>query len=150
MKTPLILIVVLYSINLFAQSEEEKVRSEDFKIEKSSYFNEYRINDDWTFKGERETRLETDYSVYEFPLLLKYNISDKLSFLVGPKINVYNDINGAGIPTASGVLGVQYDATENLLIEAKFNQRFTGEIPMEKDYTFGSKQSFTLGSKLRF
>ncbi|QQY81709.1 hypothetical protein JJL45_12350 [Tamlana sp. s12] len=150
MKTQIITIFILSTMNLVAQTNINEKQTKDSKVEKSSFFNQYKLNDDWAIIGERESRVETDYSVYEFPLLLKYKVTEKLSLLIGSKINLYNDINGVGIPTASGVLGVQYDASENLLFEAKFNQRFTGEIPMEKDYTFGSKQSFTLGSKLRF
>ena len=117
----------------------------------SNYFNDIRINSDLSFKQDMQTRIGGDYTVFEFPLLLKYNITKKVSVLIGPKIDLYTNTKGLlSRPSVYGTFGVQYDVEENFIIEAKFNYQLTDEMPFNTDYTFGSKNSFTLGSKFRF
>ncbi len=137
-------------------SNESIETSEEVKIEKKSnyykaYFTEIKFNSNWAFRQEMQTRIGADYTVIEFPLLFKYNTANNINFLVGPKIDLYKDhlgiINQASV---YATFGIEYDVSESVLLEAKFNYRLTNEIPIKTDYTFGSKASFTLGSKVKF
>jgi hypothetical protein len=116
-----------------------------------AYFTEIRLNSNWVFRQEMQTRVGADYTVVEFPLLFKYNAAKNINFVVGPKIDLYKDhlgiINQASV---YATFGIEYDVSESVLLEAKFNYRLTNEIPIKTDYTFGSKASFTLGSKVKF
>jgi hypothetical protein len=154
MKTYIIIIFILFALNVTGQVNvhtDGSKHAKETSIGNTFHFNEIKISDNLAFKKDMQTRIESDYSVFEFPLLLKYNITNKVSFLIGPKFDLYSDTKGMmDLPSAYGTIGIQYDVYENFLIEAKFNYRLTKEIPVITDYTFGSESSFTLGSKLKF
>ncbi|MDO7173658.1 hypothetical protein [Mariniflexile sp. AS56] len=154
MKIINVIIFILFTISLVAQENEQvdsSVHSKGVTEEKASRFDEIKINSHWAFKQGMETRTGGDYAVFEFPLLLKYNITKKVSFLIGPKLDFYTNSKGLeSAPAVFGTMGIQYDISESFLIEAKFNYRLTGDIPINTDYSFGSKSAFTLGSKFRF
>ncbi|MBP0905564.1 hypothetical protein ACFSKN_16815 [Mariniflexile gromovii] len=155
-KIAIIFILMLQSALLVAQQNDDNNNLEVSKDENKSnyyraYFTEIKLNSNLAFRQEMNTRTGSDYTVFEFPLLLKYNITKKVSLLMGPKIDLYTDGKGVmNSPSVYGTFGVQYDASENLLFEAMFNYRLTDDMPIQTDYTFGSKSAFKLGSKFRF
>ncbi|WP_308993539.1 hypothetical protein QLS71_017735 [Mariniflexile litorale] len=154
MKIKMILTLMLFTINMVAQVDAQKDNLNNPKeatVESTNYFNEIRINSHWAFKQEKQIRVGGEFAVFEFPLLLKYHITKNTSFLIGPKLDFYTNTMGIeSPPSVYGTMGIQYDVFEGVLIEAKFNYLLTDDMPINTDYSFGSKNSFTLGSKFRF
>ncbi|WP_194446402.1 hypothetical protein [Yeosuana aromativorans] len=103
------------------------------------------------FQQEMFSRSTSDYKIVEIPLVLKYALTKKFSFLIGPKVDIinYGFYNEKKVSIYS-TMGIQYEVSKSLLLDARFNYRFTNESPIKTDYTFDSKASFTLGSKLKF
>ncbi|CAH8294302.1 hypothetical protein EV196_108222 [Mariniflexile fucanivorans] len=157
-KTTILLIITLHNLVVAQQNEENNnikvVEDNEVKSESNyykAYFSEIKINSNLTFQQERNIRVESDYTVFEFPLLLKYNITKKVSLLAGPKIDLYTDKFGlTGGPVVNLTVGIDYEVNDSFLMEARFNFRPHDDIPIQTDYTFGSNTFMTLGSKFRF
>ncbi|WP_445735723.1 hypothetical protein [Mariniflexile sp.] len=154
MKVLIVIMSIIFTLNMVAQEDVQKDSleyQEKNTVEYSNYFNEIKLNSHLYFKQDMQTRIGGDYAVFEFPLLLKYNIAKKVSILIGPKIDLYTNTKGMlSRPSLYTTFGIQYDVDENFIIEAKFNYQLTDDMPFNNDYTFGSKNAFTLGSKFRF
>lgn len=91
------------------------------------------------------------YSKIEIPTLLMYKLGKNTNLFTGANLSlIKNGETGSVTEALYGTFGVEHEAKENLFLEAKFNYRLTDEIPINTDYTYGSKSSFTIGSKFKF
>ena len=71
--------------------------------------------------------------------------------MAGPKIDLYKDYRGVlNQATVYATFGIEYEVSESVLIEAKFNYKLKGQNPINTDFNYGSEASFTLGSKVKF
>ncbi|WP_338357673.1 hypothetical protein [Yeosuana marina] len=148
MKIKVAIAFILFSMNMvLCQDKETSNNSNDYK----AYFTEIRLTKNFVFQQEMNSRTEVDYKAFEFPLLFKYNVTKKFSFLIGPKFDLlrYGRQNLTA-KSAYITFGVQYDVSKSSLLYARYNYRLTEEIPIETDYTFGSKSSFNFGTKIKF
>ncbi|MFI1771479.1 hypothetical protein [Thalassobellus citreus] len=90
------------------------------------------------------------YTLIEHPLLAKYKISNKFSVLFGTKVDVLKTDGKIEDVSLHSTFGIQYEVSKSTLLEARFNYRLSNGASITPDYTFGSKTSFTVGSKIRF
>lgn len=153
------IVIVLNAFSGFSQEDELLInqdtlnrnivgyKSENYK----AYFNLVRLKSNLVLIQKMESRTGSDYTVFEFPTILKYSISEKLHILLGPKIDfIKNNSQNSTNTTVYSTFVIQYDVSNSLMLDAKFNYRLTNDVSLPTDYTFGSKSSFVLGSKLKF
>ncbi|WP_339917514.1 hypothetical protein [Yeosuana marina] len=148
MKIKVAIAFILFSMNMvLCQDKETSNNSNYYK----AYFTEIRLTKNFVFQQEMNSRTEVDYKAFEFPLLFKYNVTKKISFLIGPKFDLLR-YSRENLTAKSEYItfGVQYDVSKSSLLYARYNYRLTAEIPIETDYTFGSKSSFNFGTKIKF
>jgi len=91
-----------------------------------------------------------EISLIEIPILLKTRITDKLSFLVGAKFDLYK--NRFGLVDEVGVsisTGFQYDINRNSYIQALFSYQ-VNDTNNIYDYNYESNASFLLRSGFKF
>lgn len=91
-----------------------------------------------------------ELAMVEVPLLLKTQITNKLSLLSGTKLDFYKNQFGftseVGISTSTGF---QYDYSNNTYIQGTFNYQLNNTNNVY-DYNFGSNSSFLLRSGIKF
>tara|TARA_R110002049_G_scaffold296389_1_gene484436 strand:+ start:3946 stop:4437 length:492 start_codon:yes stop_codon:yes gene_type:complete len=160
-KTTFILFLITSCI-VFSQEKRETnsfVESDDVNILNTprfyrNYFSEYHLNENWFFRMEMLERsnnnLIESYTLIEHPLLAKYKISNKLSVLFGTKVDVLKTDGKVDDVSLYSTFGIQYDVSKSTLLEARFNYRLSNGTSIIPDYTFGSKTSFMVGSKIKF
>ena len=91
-----------------------------------------------------------ELTLIEMPLLLKQNLSEKLSILAGVKFDyLRNGYNGAEDFGLSTSVGFQYDFSPDAYIQAVFDYQIkpTNNV---YHYNYGSPSSFSLRSGFKF
>jgi len=102
----------------------------------------------YSAEGGKDRSIRADY--IQLPITLRFHVG-KLSIGVGPQANlkVWSYQDSFRTFTFSGVGGVQYDLTENLFIDARFNYGFSNifddEVGMEAK---NSTMQFGIGVKI--
>ncbi len=149
-----------FSISLFGQNKEETVsvnETSSLFTEKTSpfyskFFSEFKINEHLNFRFEKHKYKTEEHTLYEFPLLFKYNYKDKLNILFGPSLDVLKSNATGRYENVSlySVFGVEKAITKDFSMEASFNYRMQGESPPPEFYSSGERGSFKFGSKIKF
>ena len=133
----ILFILIFLSFNLIT-SQEKNSEVDSFNIFNDvnildtprfyrSYFSEYYMNENWLFRLEMQERSQNNlinsYTITEYPLLLKRNLTHKHSILFGPKVNALR-VNGA-IEDVSlfSTFGYQYHVTEDFSVEARVDYK---------------------------
>lgn len=151
------LYIVCYftSIYLFSQEKREvesSILTDNTPSIYSNYFLEFKINDNWNLKLENHTYSFKKHTLYEFPLLFKYKFKDKVSLLLGPKLDLLKN-NTSGRYTdvyLYSSLGVEKEVLKNISIQGLYNYRVKGESPPSEFYSSGSRNSVKVTSKIKF
>ncbi|WP_299885685.1 hypothetical protein [uncultured Lacinutrix sp.] len=156
----LLCITVFLVFNLNAQ-EKNKTDSfgvnDEVEIENApnfyaKRFSEYKLNDNWNLRVEMIQQSVEGKTLFELPFLFKHNINNKLNIIIGPEINLLKEKDGnIEHTTFEGVFGLQYDATKNIQLDARFNYRINNnELPIQNHYSTGSRNTLNLGSRFKF
>jgi len=118
----------------------------------SSYFSEFKINQNWKFKSEYIRINSPEHTLFEFPLLLKYNLGNDFNVLFGVKPSLLRDNTNGQIQKIilHSVIGIDKEITKNFLLEARFNYRVLGESLPDNFYSSGSRSSYKFGGKVKF
>ncbi|WP_147677335.1 PorT family protein [Algibacter pacificus] len=165
MKETLLILCIIYPAYFVLNAQDKTKEKEDsFEISDqvninktvlpfSSYFSEYRLNDNWIIRAEN---IETNfggfgesYGVKEFPLLAKYSFAEKFSVLFGATTNLLFKNGTIEDVSTSATLGVQYDVNESLLMEARFNYNLSNDSPFKQSLP-STNSLFKLGAKYKF
>lgn len=91
-------------------------------------FTETRLSKKWSIQNELNVSFSGDFIFVEIPILLKYNFSDKLSILAGPRLDVNAKPKHVTFSSPLGIsaeLGIQYNINKHLFIEARYDYGFT-------------------------
>ncbi|WP_282043507.1 porin family protein [Winogradskyella flava] len=120
-------------------------------------FIEKRLSDKWGIQ------LESNYigsSILQFPLLLKYKITDKLEIYGGGTLDVsLEQKNSAEVFRnkrfgASLILGAQYNINSHWFIEGRYIHGLTSQFPIFQGFDsqsiYGKKRSFNFGIGYKF
>jgi hypothetical protein len=80
-----------------------------------------RVELQWSAEGGSDETLRADY--LQLPLMLRYNVSDRLSVGAGPQLNlkVWKENDGFATFSYSGVLGIEYMFTDDLFVDARYS-----------------------------
>ncbi|NRB60914.1 MAG: PorT family protein [Winogradskyella sp.] len=87
----------------------------------------------WSAEGGKEQELRADY--IQLPIMLRLNVSERLSLGAGPQLNLktWKDNDGFSTFTFSGVLGAEYMITSDLFIDVRYSYGFSNIL--DKDLT---------------
>lgn len=79
----------------------------------------------WSAEGGKEEDLRADF--IQLPILLRLAVSERLSFGVGPQVNLKTWKNRDSFSTFafSGVVGAEYMITDELFVDARYSYGFT-------------------------
>ena len=117
-------------------------------------FSEYRINDDWVFRAEHNAKrisgLGSGFSVFEFPMLAKYEISNKLNVLFGPKTNLFYINGNLDHISTFATFGLEYEVTNSLIIEGRMSLPLTNQENLSKYESIGIEPTYKLGTRFKF
>lgn len=115
----------------------------------AKYFSEYKINENLFFRIENHrttfNSLTSETNLFEYPFFVKYYATKRLSFLVGPKLDVL-EVDGTiqNISTSFGS-GFLYEVNDNVSFDGVFNAPINGK---NLNSAFGT--SYRLGTKVKF
>lgn len=132
--------------------ESDEVQIENAPNFYSKYFSEQALNSNWILRTERIQSNFDGASYIEMPLLMKHHLMGKFNFFFGPKLNIFKTKEETQF-NLSYSFGLEYNANENVIIEARFNYLLTDEFQnpeFQTHYQSGSDTSFTLGSRFKF
>lgn len=87
----------------------------------------------WSAEGGKEQELRADY--IQLPIMLRLNVSERLSLGAGPQLNLktWQDNDGFSTFTFSGVLGAEYMITSDLFVDVRYSYGFSNIL--DKDLT---------------
>ncbi|ALJ04228.1 hypothetical protein APS56_03300 [Pseudalgibacter alginicilyticus] len=169
MRILLFILVILVS-NLVI-SQEKLVETSSFSITNDvnildtprfyrSYFSEYNLNKNWFLRLEMQEKshnnLLNSYTNIEYPLLVRYNISNKHSVFFGPKINILKVDGGVSNVSLFSTFGYQYDITEDLSVDARVDYNLIKKEsidianPTNTTNYGGDYVLYKVGAKLKF
>ncbi|GAA4304426.1 hypothetical protein [Aestuariibaculum suncheonense] len=91
------------------------------------------------------------YSKFEMPVLFEVKLNEKWKLFSGVNLMLFKDgLTGNDSPLLNANFGIEYEPTNNLMFNAQFNYRSSNDNPIKTDFTSGLRESFTVGSKLKF
>jgi len=118
-------------------------------------FSNTRFNKKWSIQNEINI-VADGYLYVEIPVVLKYHISEKWSVFAGPKIDflISDDstqltkthFNTIGL---SVDVGMQYNLSKKLFVEARYGYNFTNQLESIK-YPTRNRQTFRIGLGYKF
>lgn len=75
----------------------------------------------WSAEGGKDEAIRADY--IQLPIMLRLNVSERLSVGAGPQVNLKTWKNNDGFSTFafSGVLGAEYMITDELFVDARYS-----------------------------
>lgn len=119
-----------------------------------NHFTEYYINENWNFRVEIQGSLRANsngtYSVFDYPFLAKYKVSDKFGVLFGPKIRLFKgDVNIENVSLLS-TFRVQYHVTESFSLEGGVNFNLMPNNLESNTYQLDDNMIYKFGGRLRF
>ncbi|NRB82620.1 MAG: PorT family protein [Winogradskyella sp.] len=87
----------------------------------------------WSAEGGKEKAIRADY--IQLPIMLRLNVSERMSLGAGPQINLKTWENNDGFSTFafSGVLGAEYMITDELFLDVRYSLGLTNIL--DKDLT---------------
>jgi len=164
MKSSLIAILFLAPLILLSQEQKtEKTKVDSFAVQDdveienapnffSKYFSDTKLNDQLDLRTGIQELGSQNSTLFEFPVLLKYNVKKKFRVLVGPKFDIErNNLNGKyKNPSTNITIGVEHQMSKNLTIDGLYNIRVLGNSASGNFYSSGSRSSFKLGSRYKF
>jgi len=79
----------------------------------------------WSAEGGKEEAIRADY--LQLPIMLRLNVSERLSLGAGPQVNLKTWKNNDGFATFtfSGVAGIEYMITDEFFVDARFSYGFS-------------------------
>lgn len=85
----------------------------------------------WSAEGGKDENLRADY--IQLPILLRLNVSERLSFGFGPQFNLKTWQNRDSFETFafSGVVGAEYMITDELFVDVRYSYGFTNILDDE-------------------
>jgi opacity protein-like surface antigen len=85
----------------------------------------------WSAEGGKDESLRADY--IQLPILLRLYVLDRLSFGIGPQINLKTWSNEDGFSTfaISGIFGAEYMLTDELFIDLRYSYGLTNILDEE-------------------
>ncbi len=140
-------------LHLNGQNLQSKISIQDSssKFEVTNDFNIFRINSNLNVLQKAQIVDFGIYSKFELPVLLRVKLSEKWKLFSGANLMLFKDgLTGNDSSVLNGNFGVEYEPTNNLIFNAQFNYRLSNDNPIKTDFTSGSRESFTVGSKLKF
>ncbi|WP_370392577.1 porin family protein [uncultured Winogradskyella sp.] len=96
----------------------------------------------WSAEGGKDEDLRADY--IQLPILLRLNVSDRLSFGAGPQVNLktWKDQDAFSTFAFSGVVGAEYMITDELFVDARYSYGFTNIL--DEDITTGEAKNHVM------
>lgn len=152
-KLTLHLLAFIGVFQLNAQNLQSKISIQDSSstFEVTNDFNICRINSNLDIFQRAQTVDFGIYSKFELPVLLRVKLSEKWKLFSGANLMLFKDgMTGIDSPSLNANFGIEYEPTNNLILNAQFNYRLSNDNLIKTDFTSGSRESFTVGSKLKF
>jgi len=122
-------------------------------------FFEKKLSEKWALQFETNFNYNGS-STLQFPLLLKYRVTDKLQVFAGPQLTYsfeQKNIDKASRNKRFGsslIFGAQYDIGKKWFIEARYTHGLTNQFPifqgLNVDPVFGKQHTFSLGIGFKF
>ncbi len=118
------------------------------------FFAETSLSRKISFQYELMYSYTDDISFLEIPLLLKYHLNDRWSFMAGPKLDVIanKSIEGAIYEplSVSISLGVQYDISKRFFVEGRYGFGLSKQLITDSNSNTFSRSTLRLGVGYRF
>ena len=119
-------------------------------------FSNYRFHKKWSFQNEVNFTITNGSVFVEIPFLLEYHINKKWSVFIGPKMDfLINNDSRYPYDTQyktlglSAEIGIQYNISKKLFIEARYGYSFTNQLEIGRFHS-RNRQTFRIGMGFRF
>lgn len=120
----------------------------------SNYFSEYYIGKSLNLRLEMQQNTINDFSgtnsLVGYSFLAKQKLTDKLSVLFGPKINLLTLNGKIENITLLSTFGIQYDVNESFTLESRIDFNLTPKNSVNSIYNLGDGVFYKLGGRLKF
>jgi len=110
----------------------------------------------WSFQNELEFTITNGFLFIEIPFVLKYHVNKKWSIFAGPRLDILlNDKSTYATDVhlktfgVSADVGIQYEISKKLFIEARYSHRFTNQIEFG-GFDATNRRTFRIGVGYRF
>lgn len=116
---------------------------------------EYQITEKWGVEVDVLYASSYGYNFIEIPILGKYNLTDKLSFVLGPKLDFLVDQSSASerleLFGVSATVGVQFDFSKHFYLEGRYNYGLSTQIINDAPNSFsGQLNTLRIGMGYKF
>lgn len=150
----LILLFSFFTTFIYSQEKEKKtILYFEEGVFKNSMIVNTKLSDKWSFENKLQISYTDYFNQIEIPITLKFNVTDKLSFFGGSKLNymMATDVFNVEPYTNFNVVaqvGTRYDFTKDFFGEIKYEYNL---INNKNNYNVNSKGGgLKLGTRLRF